>query len=77
MTQFDTAAFDINPGRWVHDQDFAQGRFETFAEISVSVRALIFVAELISQRPPRKPHWPVVEAVKAMCEPDVNIQRQR
>jgi hypothetical protein len=77
LTQLDSTALDGHPRCWVNDQYLFQGELETGTEVSVPVRALIFVAELAFERPPGKPHRPVVEAVKAMCEPDVNIQRQR
>ena len=77
MTQLDSTALDGHPRCWVNDQYLLQGELETGTEVPVSVRASIFLAELAFERPPRKPQWPVVDAVKAMREPDVNIQRQR
>ena len=77
MAQLDSTALDDHPRCWVNDQYLLQGELETGTEVPVSVCALIFLAELAFERPPRKPQWPVVEAVKAMREPDVNIQRQR
>ena len=77
MTQLDSTALDGHIGCGINDQYLSQGMLEAGAEVPVSVRALIFVAELALERPLRKPHRPVVEPVKAMREPDVNVERQR
>lgn len=74
--QLDATAFDIEPGGWIDDKNLGQCAFEAVAEVTMSVLALVFVAELAFERMPGQPQWSVVEPVQAMCQPDVDIKRQ-